>query len=119
MPADFLSINQIAERLSVSEGTVRNEIRAGRLSAYRFRGAYRVAQEDLAEYIESCRFERAARVNKPPTPARRIEGAPFKHLDGRRSLDAWRRQGVAVDPPDAHTPPSSSSSNGPSTPKGS
>ncbi len=119
MPADFLSINQIAERLSVSEGTVRNEIRTGRLRAYRFRGAYRVAQEDLVGYIETCRVERAPLATKAPIPAKRMGGAPFKHLDGRRSLDAWRRQGVAVDPPDAHTPPSSSSSNGPSTPKGS
>lgn len=117
MPADFLTIPQVAERLCLSEGTVRNEIRAGRLKAYRFRGAYRIASEDLAGYVESCRFDSAAGVAAPPAPGREAGGTPFKHLDGQRSLDAWRRRGVAVDPPNEHKSRSSSSTRDPSAPK--
>ena len=115
----YLTIHQIAERLSVSEGSIRNEIRAGNLRAYRFRGAYRVAQEDLTEYIASCRVKQAQRATKPPIPAKKMGGSPFKHLDGQRSLASWRRRGVAVDPPDGRNARSSGSSYDPSTPRGS
>ena len=112
----YLTIHQIAERLSVSEGSIRNEIRAGNLRAYRFRGAYRVAQEDLTEYIASCRVKQAQRATKPPIPAKKMGGSGLRHLDGQRSLAAWRRQGEAADPPSAHMSQSPEPSCDPSTP---
>ena len=116
MADDYMSINQAAERLSVSGGTVRNEIRAGRLPAYRFRGAYRIRPEDLAAYVEGCRVAEVPKASRPPALPSKAGGAPFTHLDGGRLLDAWRRQGVLADRPGGRTPRSSASSCGPSEP---
>ena len=38
-------------------GSVRNEIRSGKLRAYRFRGAYCIHTDDLTAYVESCQVE--------------------------------------------------------------
>jgi excisionase family DNA binding protein len=47
-----LSIQAIAERWGVSEETVRKEIQAGTLKAFRIgRRQWRVLEDDFAEYI--------------------------------------------------------------------
>jgi excisionase family DNA binding protein len=90
MSAVYLSLSQTAERLNLSGGTVRNEIKSGRLRAYRFRGAYRIEEGDLAEYIRSCRLESREPEAKPPAPG----PTTLKHLDGARLRAAWNAQGI-------------------------
>lgn len=52
----MLDIEDVAERLRVSESTIRTLVRLGKLRAYRIggrRGRLRFKQEDLDRYIES------------------------------------------------------------------
>jgi len=119
MPADFLTINQAAERLSVAYGTIRNAILAGRLAAYKIMGTYRIRHEDLDAYVGSCRVERGPQAGLPPAARVKAGGAAFTHLDGDRLLDAWRRQGVPAGRPRGRNARSSGSSSDPSGPKGS
>jgi len=96
MAGVFLTIPEVAGQLRVAQNTVRNEIKAGRLAAFRVRGAYRVRPEDLAAYVEGCRVESDGRAATTP-PARRA--TTLKHLDGVKLLDTWTRRGVPVPPP--------------------
>ena len=111
----FLTIKRAAQRLGVSAGTIRNLILTGRLIAYKFMGTYRIKSEDLDTFVESCKVRRGRQAS-PPSPGAKAGGSPFKHLDGQRSLAAWRRQGEAADPPGEHTSQSPGSSCDPSTP---
>lgn len=119
MPAEFLTITQVANRLSVAYGTIRNAILSGRLTAYKIMGTYRIRPADLDAFIGSCRGERGSATGLPPAPRAKTGGAAFTHLDGDRLLDAWRRQGVLADPPRARNARSSGSTRGPSRPTGS
>ena len=52
----MLDIEEVAEKLKVSESTIRGLVRSGRLRAYRIggkRGQLRFKEEDLSAYIES------------------------------------------------------------------
>ena len=52
----MLDIEEVAERLKVSESTIRGLVRAGKLRAYRIggkRGRLRFKEDDLDTYIES------------------------------------------------------------------
>ena len=52
----MLDIEEIAEKLKVSESTIRGLVRSGKLRAYRIggkRGRLRFKEEDLSSYIES------------------------------------------------------------------
>jgi excisionase family DNA binding protein len=52
----MLDIEEVAEKLRVSQSTVRSLVRSGKLHAYRIgakRGRLRVKQEDVARYIDS------------------------------------------------------------------
>src|SRR4051812_6677286 len=111
-----LTINQAATRLNLSYNTIRNLILKGKLTAYKFLGTYRIRPGDLDAFVESCKVDSGRQASQPPAPGAKAGGSPFKHLDGQRSLAAWRRQGVAADPPDEHTSRSPGSSCGPSTP---
>ena len=53
--ADYLKIPEVARRLDVSEPTVRRMVKGGKLPSVFIGGAYRVNEEDLAEYIERAR----------------------------------------------------------------
>jgi excisionase family DNA binding protein len=53
--ADYLKIPEVARRLDVSEPTVRRMVKSGKLPSVFIGGAYRVSEEDLAEYIEQAR----------------------------------------------------------------
>ena len=114
--APCLTINQAATRLNLSYNTVRNLIQTGRLIAYKFMGTYRIKPEDLDTFVENCRIGPSRPKGQPPAPGAKAGGGPFKHLDGQRSLAAWRRQGEAADPEDAHMSQSPGSSCDPSTP---
>jgi excisionase family DNA binding protein len=53
--ADYLKIPEVARRLDVSEPTVRRMVKSGKLPSVFIGGAYRISEEDLAEYIEGAR----------------------------------------------------------------
>jgi len=46
------TIAETAELLGVSHDFIRREITANRISVYRIRGAIRISNEDLNEYLE-------------------------------------------------------------------
>lgn len=50
---EFLSIKQVADRLNVCYRTALREIERGHLPAYRVGVSYRIAENDLAEYLTS------------------------------------------------------------------
>lgn len=54
-----LTVAQAAEALQVSEGTVRNLIRAGELKAVHLRGCVRVRPRDLEAYVNQLGEEGA------------------------------------------------------------
>ena len=105
----YLRIPEAAARLDVARNTISNAIHAGKLTAYKVLGTYRIKPEDLDAFIRSCRVEARVREAPPPAPKVAARARTFKHLDGQRSLDAWRRRGEAVDPPGGHSAPSSRS----------
>ena len=52
-----LDIEQVAEQLHISEGTIRRLVREGKLRAYRIggrRGKLRFKPEDVTSYLESA-----------------------------------------------------------------
>jgi excisionase family DNA binding protein len=63
----MLDIDQVAEKLRISESTIRGLVRSGKLRAYRIggkRGQLRFKEEDLSSYIEST-LVRPEDVDKP------------------------------------------------------
>ncbi len=50
-PANYLSLEQVAQRLQLHVRTVRAYVRSGRLKAVRVGKQYRIAQEDLDAFI--------------------------------------------------------------------
>ena len=53
--ADYVKLPEVARRLDVSEKTARRMVKSGKLPAVFVGGAYRVSEEDLAEYLEGAR----------------------------------------------------------------
>lgn len=53
----MLKIQEVAERLKISERSVRGLIARGELKSYRIRSCRRVSQEDLESYLEECRVD--------------------------------------------------------------
>ena len=58
MIAQYLTVDEIAQRLAVTPETVRGMIKARRLSSIRVGRQYRVRESELARYLE--RMERPA-----------------------------------------------------------
>ncbi len=54
---EWLSVEEIAQELRVSEETVRNWIRRGQLKAYKFGRDFRVKREDYDDFIEKQAVE--------------------------------------------------------------
>ena len=52
----FHSIPTVAERLDVSEKSVRRYIERGELAAYRIGGQIRIGEADLQNFLRSCRM---------------------------------------------------------------
>lgn len=72
-------IREVAARLRISPGTVRNAIEAGKLTAYllpgKGRGTYRISESAIAAYLENHIYSAA------PAPARKVtRGRPFRHV---------------------------------------
>ena len=50
----FYAIPEVADRLKVKEELVRELIRRGDLHAFRIGKAYRITDDDIDEYLQSC-----------------------------------------------------------------
>jgi excisionase family DNA binding protein len=77
----MLDIEEVAERLKVSESTIRGLVRSGKLPAYRIggkRGRLRFKEEDLDRYIESTRVQPGDLDEDPSADAYKAmrEGSP-------------------------------------------
>lgn len=73
----MLNVREVAERLRVSATCVYQLIEQGKLACHRIgigRGAIRVSEGDLEEFIAGCRNDRNAGARMPPHPIR------LKHL---------------------------------------
>jgi excisionase family DNA binding protein len=79
----YLKIPEAAARLDVAGNTIRNAIRAGKLTAYKILGTYRIKPEDLDAFIRSCRVEVRVREAATPAPKAAARARTFKHLDGQ------------------------------------
>lgn len=60
----MMKVSQVAERLNCSVGTVYQLVESKRLPHFRCPGI-RVSEEQLTEYLESCRNEAAQRFARP------------------------------------------------------
>ena len=77
----MFSVHEIAQRLGVSPTCVYQLIQVGKIACHRIgigRGAIRIAECDLQEYLTSSRSERALPDANAPTKTRR--GNTFRHL---------------------------------------
>ncbi len=68
----YLTIKQITKQLSVSATLVYGWVESGTLASYRLgaagkRGAIRVAEADLAAFLETLKTQKGPRA-KPPAP---------------------------------------------------
>jgi excisionase family DNA binding protein len=55
---DFLSVEEVARRLSLKEETIRTYIREGSLNAYRFGNVLRVRVDDFEKFVQERRIRR-------------------------------------------------------------
>ena len=51
----MLSVSDVAERLNLSEKTIRNMIDAGHLKAFKFGRVFRISEEQLQEFINNAK----------------------------------------------------------------
>jgi excisionase family DNA binding protein len=87
----FLTIDAAAARLSVSYGTIRKAIQAGRLPAYCFGTTYRIRSEDLDGFVAACRFA--------PTPPRSAPSGYRPLANSRNGLDGALSRARLVEQP--------------------
>ncbi len=66
--SDYLSVQEVADRLGVSVFTIRRYIRAGKLRAVKLDGVYRLSREDLAEFLKSREIAREPGLPAPAEP---------------------------------------------------
>jgi excisionase family DNA binding protein len=74
----MLTVVEVAAILRVSRTCVYQLIESGKIACHRIgvgRGAIRVAQSDLDEFVVSCRQEPDKGASSAPSPAKRL-----KHL---------------------------------------
>ena len=55
---DFLSVEEVAKRLSLKEETIRTYIREGLLDAYRFGNVLRIRIDDFERFVQERRIKR-------------------------------------------------------------
>lgn len=54
---DMLTTAEVAERLNLSEKTIRNLIDSGELKAFKFGRVYRISEEQLNNFINQSRTD--------------------------------------------------------------
>jgi len=57
LPTTLGSVPTVAQRLDVSEKSIRRYIKRGRLKAYRIEGQIRISDEDLRVFLVTCRIK--------------------------------------------------------------
>jgi excisionase family DNA binding protein len=55
---DFLSVEEVAKRLSLKEETIRTYIREGLLNAYRFGNVLRIRVDDFEKFVQERKIRR-------------------------------------------------------------
>lgn len=65
---DYLKIPEIARRLDVSEPTARRMVKSGKLPSVFVGGAYRVNEDDLANYLDEARVRPGEQRPKAQAP---------------------------------------------------
>lgn len=55
---NFLSVEEVAKRLSLKEETIRTYIREGLLDAYRFGNVLRIRIDDFERFVQERRIKR-------------------------------------------------------------
>ena len=76
----MMTIKEAAERLSVSEKTIRNLLKSGRLGHHRIgagRGVIRISEEALDRHLAECEV----RETDSPTTPRRRERRKLRHIN--------------------------------------
>jgi len=78
----MLNVNQVGEQLGISPSLVRREIEEGRLAHHVFgKGAIRVSEEDLEDYIAARRHEGERETLLPSASQSKKSNRAFKHLN--------------------------------------
>ena len=54
---NFLTVAEVAEYLKVNQKTIRTKIKRGEITAYKIGDGWRITQDDLNSYIESCKIQ--------------------------------------------------------------
>ncbi len=65
----LLTVRDTADRLNVSRNCVYQLVEAGKLPCHRIgigRGAIRISEEDIRQFLESCRQEKHEEPRKAP-----------------------------------------------------
>lgn len=88
--SDYLTVQDVADRLGVSVFTIRRYIRAGKLRAVRLDAAYRISREDIREFLKSREIPSAIRAGHESGPS--SAGAPTR-ASGRPSESASNEGG--------------------------
>ena len=57
MASEFFTVEELAEKLKVSEQTIRLWIRQGKLEAYQFGRAHRVPAEAFERFLEQSKLQ--------------------------------------------------------------
>jgi len=75
------TVKQVAQKLNITAQSVYQLIQTGKLPIHRFgkgRGTIRISQEDLDQFIESCRH--VASPQDVPHVSRPPRQPPLKHI---------------------------------------
>jgi excisionase family DNA binding protein len=99
----LLTIREVAAILRCSRSAVYALVSDGRIVAYRIgpnAGGIRISADDLAIYLSDCRTGGAALAGRLPQSGGNyfpnppvVRSPSFKHLDGQRLRQAWKRNG--------------------------
>jgi excisionase family DNA binding protein len=104
LPDGMYALAELAPLLKVSATTLNREANAGRLTAAKVRGQWRVQGKDFLAYLEACkdggRKPRREETTSPPG-----QGSPFRKLNSDRLLASWRQQDADLDQPGGHSAP--------------
>lgn len=77
----MLTVKQVAEQLNLTAQLIYQLIQSGKLPVHRFgngRGTIRISQEDLNQFIDSCR--QVASPRDVPRVTRPSRQPPLKHI---------------------------------------
>jgi excisionase family DNA binding protein len=64
MEKNYLTIEETAEKLSVSQKTIRRYINNGKISAQKIGGIWRIYEESLTDYVASCHTNDSSSASK-------------------------------------------------------